>query len=381
MPAAPKPEWSIERQGQDALLRLRGDWLVNESGLRAADELRSLMGKLDGCTRLRFSADGLLRWDSALVAFVWSLQEAAEAAGRALVLDLAGLPEPLRRLLALTRTDHGQGLAEDAARHAGLLTGIGTSVLGGWGAVVGAAELLGATVLRIVPALRGRSRTRSGDVLALMHESGGEALGVITVVNTLVGAILAFVGAVQLQRFGAASFISNLVGIAVIREMAPIMTAIVMAGRTGSAYAAQIATMQGNEEIDALQVLGIAPFDYLVLPRIAALMAMMPVLYFYACLVGLAGGLVVGVAMLSLSPTAFLVQLRSAVPPAEFYLGLSKSVCFGAFIALSSCLIGLRAGRSAADVGRAATDAVVAGIIGIICLDAIFAACADVLGI
>jgi phospholipid/cholesterol/gamma-HCH transport system permease protein len=163
--------------------------------------------------------------------------------------------------------------------------------------------------------------------------------------------------------------------------MAPIMTAIVMAGRTGGAYAAQIATMEGNEEIDALRALGISSHHYLVMPRVAALVAMMPVMYFYACLVGLAGGLLVSVVMLDMAPTVFLGQLRAAVAPTEFYIGLTKSVCFGVFIALAGCRVGLRAGRSAADVGRAATGAVVAGIIGVIVLDAVFAACTNVLGI
>jgi phospholipid/cholesterol/gamma-HCH transport system permease protein len=219
------------------------------------------------------------------------------------------------------------------------------------------------------------------DVIAQMQASGIDALGIVAVVNSLVGAILAFVGAVQLQRFGAGGYTADLVGVAVVREMAPIMTAIVMAGRTGGAYAAEIAMMEGNEEIDALQVSGISPFDYLVLPRVVALVAMMPLLYIYACLVGIAGGFVVAYATLAFSPTAFFVQLQSSLPSSEFYLGLTKSICFGGFIALVSCLIGLRAGRSATDVGAAATRAVVIGIVGIITLDAIFAACANVLGI
>jgi phospholipid/cholesterol/gamma-HCH transport system permease protein len=214
-----------------------------------------------------------------------------------------------------------------------------------------------------------------------MREAGAGALGIVAIVNSLVGGILAFVGAQQLKRFGAGIYITDLLGVAIIREMAPIMTAIVMAGRTGGAYAAQIATMEGNEEIDALRVLGIPPFQYLVFPRIVALVAMMPLLYFYACLVALAGGLVVSFLVLDLSSTMLLDELRLAVQPVQFEIGLIKSVCFGAFLALASCHVGLSAGRSAADVGRAATGAVVAGIIGIIALDAVFAACANVLGI
>jgi phospholipid/cholesterol/gamma-HCH transport system permease protein len=229
--------------------------------------------------------------------------------------------------------------------------------------------------------LRGRLATRLEDIIGLMRENGAGALGIVAIVNGLVGAILAFIGAIQLERFGATSLTADLVGIAVIREMAPVMTAIIMAGRTGGAFAARLAAMEGNEEIDALKVVGISPFEYLILPRLVALMAMMPVLYFYACVVGVAGGLVVGSAMLSLSPVTFLNQLRFDVPPTELGIGVAKSFCFGALIAIASCRIGLRAGRTAADVGTAATDAVVACIIGVIALDAIFAACSHALGI
>ena len=153
-----------------------------------------------------------------------------------------------------------------------------------------------------------------------MREAGAGALGIVAIVNGLVGGILAFVGAVQLRRFGAEIFVADLVGIAMAREMAAMMTAIVMAGRTGGAYAAQIATMQGNEEIDALKAFGIPVFDYLVLPRILALVAMMPLLYLYACAVGLLGGLAVGMATprphrRRLPPGDATGRLRHAVRP------------------------------------------------------------------
>src|SRR5579872_943045 len=381
VPTTSIPTWRIERQGREALLRLSGDWLVREAGLRAVEELRRAVAEVRGCERLRFETTTLTRWDSSLVAFVRTLQAPADPARRSLEVDLSGLPNALRRLLALAQADHDLGSPSDLPQKSSMLECIGAGVMGAWAQLVVSAELIGTTVLSLIPALRGRLRVRLVDVIALMQEAGAGALSIVAVVNSLVGAILAFVGAVQLQRFGAGIYVANLIGVAVIREMAPIMTAIVMAGRTGGAYAAQIATMEGNEEIDALRTFGIPPYQYLVLPRITALVAMMPLLYFYACLVGLAGGLLVSSTMLSMSPTVFLGQLRASVLPTEFYIGLTKSICFGAFIALESCRVGLSAGRSAADVGRAATGAVVVSIIGIIALDAVFAACTNVLGI
>jgi phospholipid/cholesterol/gamma-HCH transport system permease protein len=240
---------------------------------------------------------------------------------------------------------------------------------------------VGESALRGTAAFAHRTSIRAVDVLQLIREAGPGALAIVAIVNALVGAIIAFVGAVELQRFGAGLYIADLVGIAMVRELAAIGTAIVMAGRTGGAYAAQLATMQGNEEIDALNVLGIPVFDFLVLPRIAALVTMMPLLYLYGCALGLLGGWIVSTMTLDLTSASFLEELRGAVAGRQFAIGLAKSVVFGALIAMAGCNIGLRAGRSAADVGHAATSAVVAGIVWIIALDAVFAVCTNALGI
>jgi phospholipid/cholesterol/gamma-HCH transport system permease protein len=189
------------------------------------------------------------------------------------------------------------------------------------------------------------------------------------------------VGAVQLRRFAADIFVANLVGLAVVREMAAVMTAIVMAGRTGGAYAARIATMRGNEELDALEVVGIPLSDYLILPSVLALVFAMPLLYLYGCLVGMFGGFVVSISMLNITSLGYLHQTLDAVPIDQFIFGFIKTIAFAVMIGLISCRIGLTAGRSAADVGVAATRAVVAGIVGVITMDAMFAVAADVIGI
>ena len=258
---------------------------------------------------------------------------------------------------------------------------VGRLALAFWAGAGAANRLVGETIQRGLVALGGRAWTRAVDVLALMREVGPGALIIVAIVNGLVGAILAFVGAEELRQFGAQIYVADLVGIALVRELAAIMTAIVMAGRTGGAFAAQIATMQGNEEIDALEVFGIPILDYLVLPRIAALVAMLPLLYLYGCAAGLIGEFVVSISVLDLTSVSYIEETLRAIAGRQFVIGLTKSIAFGALISLASCQIGLHAGRSAADVGRAATSAVVAGIIGIIALDAIFAICTNALGI
>lgn len=372
------PAWDVVASGPEPVLRLTGDWIVGESGLRSPRDIAGVIAAC-GCGRARFDTTGIGRWDSALVVFIQMLRDAARHQTPPLILDDSGLPDAVRQLLGLVAGAEERPPA--AARPPSLPTRVGRSAFGALAELAAAATLVGETVLRGGASLVGRTQTRGIDVLQLMAEAGAGALGIVAIVNALVGAILAFVGAVQLRRFGAGIYIADLIGIATVREMAAVMTAVVMAGRTGGAYAAHIATMQGNEEIDALKALGIPVYDFLVLPRVTALMVMMPLLYLYACAVGLLGGLVVSLATLNLTAVAFVNELQHALAGRQFVIGLVKSIAFGALIALAGCRIGLKAGRSAADVGRAATTAVVVGIVGVIALDAVFAVCADALGI
>lgn len=244
-----------------------------------------------------------------------------------------------------------------------------------------AVTFLGEVLLAAGGALRGHWHHRREDMARVLGDVSARAVPIVLVVNFLVGSILAFVGAVQLIKFGAGIFVADLVSIAVAREMAAVITAVVMSGRTGAAFAAELASMQANEEIDALAVLGIAPISYLVLPRVLALVMMMPLLYVYGCVAGLFGGLVVSAGMLNLGPAIYLDRTFLALTPAHLLLGGTKAVVFGALVALAGCYYGLRARRDAAGVGVATTRAVVAGIVGVIAIDAVFAVCANALDI
>jgi phospholipid/cholesterol/gamma-HCH transport system permease protein len=374
------PGWRLDVPSpSEATLALTGDWIARKTALRDPAEVWKTLSKSGSPLRLRFDTGALGRWDSTLIVFLQALRRsAAEAGPRRVELDEAGLPEAARRLLTLAG-DASPPPSAERPQSDSLLARVGQGAFRGHAEGVAVLTLIGETVLRGAAALIGRVWTRASDVMTLMREAGASALGIVAVCNVLVGGILAFVGAVQLRRFGAEIYVADLVGIAMAREMAAMMTAIVMAGRTGGAYAAQLATMQGNEEIDALQAFGIPVFDYLVLPRILALTLMMPLLYVYACAVGLLGGLIVALATLDVSALAYVEETRNAIAGRHFALGLCKSVAFGALVALAGCHIGLTAGRSAAEVGRAATSAVVVGIIGIIAIDAVFAVCADAL--
>jgi len=240
---------------------------------------------------------------------------------------------------------------------------------------------LGQVVLSALSGFPARWRFRGQDFARVAADCSARAVPIVTVVNVLVGAILAFVGAVQLVKFGAGIYVADLVAIAVSREMAAIITAVVMAGRTGAAFAAELATMQTNEEVDALEVLGLNAVDFLVLPRVLALFAIMPLLFVYACVTGLLGGMVVAAGMLDLSPAAYMERSVDALTWTHLGLGLAKSIVFGAMVAITGCYFGLTARRDAAGVGVATTQAVVVSIVAVIVIDAVFAVCADALGI
>jgi phospholipid/cholesterol/gamma-HCH transport system permease protein len=242
-------------------------------------------------------------------------------------------------------------------------------------------SFLGHVLLSGVGLVRGKAKLSARDMARVSTECSARALPIVTGVNLLVGSILAFVGAVQLVKFGAGIFVADLVGIAVAREMAAVISAVVMCGRTGAAFAAELATMQANEEIDAYEVLGIDPVPYLVLPRVISLLLLMPLLYVYACLAGLLGGAMVGAGMLQLAPQAYMDRTALVLSWNHLGLGLVKSLAFGALIGIVGCYCGLHAQRNAAGVGRATTQAVVVSIVGVIVVDSLFAILANALGV
>jgi phospholipid/cholesterol/gamma-HCH transport system permease protein len=214
-----------------------------------------------------------------------------------------------------------------------------------------------------------------------MQECGFLALPIVSLISLLVGMILGFLGAIQLRMFGAEIYVADLVGVGMVRMMSPIMTGIIMAGRTGAAFAAQLGAMQVNEEIDALETMGVPPMEFLVIPRMIALILMMPLLCVYADLMGILGGALVGVGMMNLSVTEYAVRTRDALSLTHFWIGIFQAAVFGALVALSGCLRGMQCGRSASAVGDATTSAVVTGIVAIITATAIITFVCNILGV
>ena len=214
-----------------------------------------------------------------------------------------------------------------------------------------------------------------------MQECGPQAIGIVALINFLIGLILAFVGATELTRFGASIYVADLVGIATVREMGCIMTGIIICGRTGAAFAAQLGTMKVNQEIEAFQTFGISPVEFLVLPRMLALILMMPLLCLFADLISIAGGFLISTLMLHITPALYLHRTVEAITLGSFLLGVFKGAYFGVLIALTGCLRGIQCGTNAAAVGQATTSAVVTGITAIIASDGVFAVICNALHI
>ena len=242
-------------------------------------------------------------------------------------------------------------------------------------------EFLGDVTLACVALFRGKAVFQRSQLVSLIYQASVQALPIVSLISLLVGLILAFVGAIQLSQFGAQIYVSTIVGIAMIRVMGAIMTGIIMAGRTGAAYAAELGTMQVNEEIDALKTFGFSPTQFLVLPRMIALVFIMPLLCVYADLMGVLGGFVVGVFMLKINPMQYLVHTWQSVPLANFWIGLIHSTLFGVLVAMAGCYRGMHCGRSALAVGQATTSAVVTSILAIIIATAIITVTCNIIGV
>ncbi len=360
-------------------LAVGGAWSLAAPPDGAARKTAMARLREPGVACVILAAEGLGDWDSTLAIFVAGVVRACRE--RNLSVDTSGLPAGLTRLVDLSfAVPERAGAARGDARP-GLLERTGEAVLALPKPVGSTLDFIGEVAFALYRLASGKADMRRRDLLQFMSESGSAALPIVSLISLLVGLILAFVGAVQLRVFGAQIYVASLVAIAMVRVMGAIMTGITMAGRTGASYAAILGTMQVNEEVDALATMGLRPVEQLVLPRLLALVVMLPLLTVYADLMGMAGGFIVGVFMLDLSPMEYLNATREAMTMANVWIGITHGAVFGVVVALCGCYHGMRCGRSAAAVGAATTAAVVSGIVSIIVCTAFITVACEVLGI
>ncbi|MEX2530867.1 MAG: ABC transporter permease [Gemmatimonadota bacterium] len=358
---------AIHREDGTLVVQLTGDWKLTQAPPRFDPLVEGGEG-LDEARTLDFDTAELGHWDSSLLAFVVQASDYCEA--HELEFREENLPEAVVRLLELARIVPERETDEEPGR-VPLVARLGRKGQAGYEAVMAAVAFGGEVAGGVGGVLLRRVRMRWRDFWVVVQSNSSGALPIVTLIAFLVGMIISFLGAVVLRRFGAGYFVSYLVGYGMLREMAALMTGIIMAGRTGAAFAAELGSMKITEEIDAFRTLGISPVNHLVLPRVLGLLVTMPLLTIYASFIGILGGLVVAMAVLDLTATQFTGGLLAAVTLSDGLLGVFKGTVFGLIIGLAGCLKGMQTGADAGAVGRAATSAVVLGITLIIGANAV----------
>lgn len=356
------PEWSAREQSETLTLTLSGDWAAPHNLPRPAE----LITATTMARQVIIDGSAIDQWDSGLISLILQTYRNSEERG---ISVTSKLPEGADQLLALAVAvplEKGQHQARrqwlSAFNPLLLMEKVGASV-------ADFLEFIGNLVVAAGKAATGQARFRISDTIGFCYQTGPNALPIITLTSLLVGMILGYLGAVQLQQFGAGVYVANLVTVGVLREMGALMTAIIIAGRTGAAYAAQLGTMRVNEEVDAIEILGISPTEFLVLPRVLAVTLMVPLLTLYANVLGILGGGIVASGM-GVSPLQYWTQAEASLGLSHLTVGLVKALIFGVLIGIAGCRAGIESGRDSEGVGKATTTAVVVSLVYLILADA-----------
>ena len=367
-----QPARAEARPSGDALeLMVGGNWQITEP--------RPAWEKLRGDftpRRVSIRVDELGRWDTSLLLFLFDVETWCRISGAH--YDADAVPESIRSLVAQLSTAHETSAPFD--RSEGFLTSVGLATFNLGQNVRSIFHFVGETVLSSLRLAKNPLRFRWRDCAYEMQQCGAMALPIVSLISFLVGVTLAYTGAIVLRQYGGDIYIADLIGLSMVRETGAVMTAVVLAGRTGAAFAATLGNMKANEEIDALETLGISPVQFLVVPRLLALGVMTPLLALYSNALGMVGGMAVALGLLSIQPSAYWAEMQTSIDMSDMWVGIIKAAAFGMIIGISGCLRGLQAERSAAGVGRAATSAVVTAILFLVVADALFAVVFNILG-
>ncbi len=362
-----------DKQAAQVQLHLCGDWQLGQTPDGA-----SLCAAIPAhCKAIALVTGELTQWDSSLAVALLQLTRWCDQ--HQIALDISTTSETLQQLLKLATAIPAY---QDNTRSddVNFITRLQKTINAQWLGFARTLTFIGDISLAFIKWLHGDAKTRAQDILFFIDQVGPRALAIVTLIALLVGMILAYLGSVQLRQLGAQVYVADLVAIGMVREMGALMTAVIMAGRTGAAYAAQLGTMQVNEEIDALKTMGISTMEFLVLPRLLALVFIMPLLCIYADVIGMFGGALVATSM-DVNFNQYILQTQGAIDWMDMVAGLIKSVFFGILIAIAGCQAGIDCGRNSDAVGMAATNAVVRAIVYLVVADAAFNILYDKLGI
>jgi len=359
-------------------LKLSGDWHI-AAGLPDTDEVIAQMAKHTDLEQITFETSKTLKWDSALVAFLLRLDGACRLRNVRFVQE--GLPQGVLKIFESSYAAMSGKIIPHQPKRAAFFEKIGNQVAQTYEDARELIDFLGEIALAFGRLAMGKGSFRRDDFLYIMQRCSVDALLLVSLISILVGIIFAFVGAIQLKMFGAQIFVAHIVGIAMVRVMGAVMAGILMAGRTGASFAAELGIMQTNEEIDALKTFGVDPIDFLVVPRVLALVIMLPLLTLYADIMGILGGLFICATMLGINPIEYWHHTQMAVKLSNLWVGLINSLAFGVIVAVAGCFHGMKCERSAAGVGQATTTAVVSAITFIVIATAVITFICQILGI
>lgn len=354
--AAPTELLVWEGTAPERRLCLRGDW-------RSGTPLPSLPDPQPGPDEsVAIDAKDAAHLGAESAPRLWALLAPLQRAG--VNLDIRGLPDALRAPLELALPGRGaapEPIPVEAAAEGPL------EVLRRHGRdTLDTAAFIGNVALSLGRLVRGRAVMRGGDYLRQLDQCGPMSLPIVALTCFLIGLILAYMGGAQLQRLGAQHYIAEVVTVGMVRELAPLMTGVILAGRIGAAFAAQLGTMQANEEVDALRAMGVDPVDHLVLPRLLAMLTIAPLIIAYAALVGVLAGLPAVVGVYDVPAWEYLHKCRASLTWTHLWIGQAKGILYIVLVALAGCREGLHAGRDAQAVGAATTTAVVKSLVWIV---------------
>ncbi len=371
------PLVDTKQQGDTLYITISGNWTINQPQPSIDAIIHTLLKQ--PLTTIAFNTYNLGIWDSSILVIMTKFMTIAK--NNKLIIQDKNVDTGIKNLtrLALATPPNTDALKnntqESFSEYVGKLTLYFPQI------IQQVLAFIGEITLAIQRLFIGKSSCTISNVWVCIQECGIEALPIVSLISMLVGLILAFVGVVQLRMFGAEIYVSSLVAVGMTRIMGAIMTGIILAGRTGAAYAAVIGTMEVNEEIDALTTLGIIPSDFLVMPRLIALTCMTPLLVVYADFMGMLGGFLVGVAALGIEPLEYITFTQKGFVLNNLWVGIIHGIVFGVIVAITGCYQGLRCERSAAAVGLATTSAVVYSIVGIVIATALLTILFNILGI
>ncbi len=374
--------YNISRENEDetAIIMLFGAWDMYSKHPSVDEIVNEINSKGNTLKKVILNVDKLNIWDTSFINFVVELADRCKNCG--LQFDETTLEKGMLNILFLVRNSRkGEIENRECKSKECFKDRIKSFFREKYLVCRDSLEFLGDFILEFFAILTNKTKIRSKELLIIIEQVGVQASGIVALISFLVGLILAFISIIQLNKFGAGIYCADLVGIAMMREMGCLMTAIIMAGRTGAAFAATIGTMIVNEEVDAIKTTGLSCFRFIIMPRILALTFMMPLLCVFSDVIGMLGGMFAGVTMLDMNIAQYFSETQSAIVISDFFCGFIKSIVFAVLVAGIGCWEGLGCGRDAESVGKVTTSAVVVSITAIIIADAVFAVIFNALGI